>query len=276
MTRRARFVPALALMVAVAGCEKHTAPATSGAPEYLHEALSGDLAAELSLARCYDKGAEGVGCSPDPALACAWRGVRLASRSPELALADNTDFATACATGDPTERQRAAIALGDLVWRVHGRDLPDLPQLTDTLAKAPVLYPAVETVRAKVNGELARIGRPERLPAAGRGPAKEGEPVTWTSCSGPICLDAATPSFGGGVLAYRVTVAAAAGSPQGLAARLAAAGLDAPSALDILTSAAPRGVVKDGVCWSAGSADRGAAFAGASLAPCGAAPTFTH
>lgn len=276
MNARSPVAATLALLVALAGCEKHTSPATRGAPEYLHEALSGDLAAELTLARCYDKGAECLGYAPDPALACAWRGVRLASRGPELALADNTDFAAACTTDDPTSRQRAAIALGDLVRRVRGRDLPDLRELTDTLAKTPVLFTALETVRANVNGELERVGRSERLPVAGRGPAKEGEPISWTSCGGPICLDATTPSFGGGVLEYRVTVSATADSSPSLAARLAAAGLGAPSALDILANAAPRGVVKDGVCWSAGRTDDGAAFAGASLAPCGTTSAFPH
>ena len=268
-----RFLRSVVVIAAVAGlaaCERHTAPAARGAPEYFHGALSGDIDAQENLGHCYDKDGLCGGMSHDPSLACAWRGVRLASRSPRLALAENTAFESACAAEDPTTRQRAAIAFSDLSQRIWGRDLPDLNILAETLPKTPALYTSLETVRTDLNSELARSGRSERLPKFGP-PRETGEgvPVAWTSCNGPICLDAATPSFGGGVLNYRVTVAAGAGAPQNLAARLAAAGLEAPSAVAVLVAATPRGVAKGPVCWSSGPTQNGETFAGASLAPCG-------
>ena len=58
-----------AAAAAVGGCEKHGAPA-AGAPEYLHDALSGDIRAQAMLADCYGSDSRCLmGLGHDPALA---------------------------------------------------------------------------------------------------------------------------------------------------------------------------------------------------------------
>jgi hypothetical protein len=119
LMRTAGLALVLGVSVLAACSEEHKSTAIRNAPEYLHEALSGDVAAQASLADCFDKDSH---CgAPDPAMACAWRGVRLSSGSPELSLADVAAFETTCASNDQSTQQRASIALADYVTRIYGR-----------------------------------------------------------------------------------------------------------------------------------------------------------
>jgi hypothetical protein len=265
-----RCLPALLLLGGsmLASCEAHHATAIRGAPEYLHQALSGDISAQALLADCYGKSAC-VGFPSDPAMACAWRGVRLASQSDQLTLADAAAFAEACASSDPTFQQRASIALADFAQRIYGRGLPELRQL-EADAVRPRLYPSIDQVRLGVNAGLAGAGRPERLPVFGKPtPSQDGKTLQWSSCAEKICLTGVTPGFGGGIALYRVTVTAGAGGETlRLAASLAGAGLQSPSVADSLSLASPADHQQGAVCWRASQDARGATSVQASLAPC--------
>lgn len=264
-----------ALLTLLSGCEEHRGPATRGAPEFLHDALSGDIAQQDALATCYVKAGACVGLSPDPALGCAWRGVRLASQSPALSLADSEAFAAACANPDESVRQRESIAMIDLAARVYGRRLGALDNLLAASGSKDALYPSLELVRDRVNQTLGQMGQAERLPAfAARRPSDQTTPVSWSSCGPTICLDADTPPFGGGVQRYRVSVkATASGDPSALAARLATAGLDASATATILGQASTAQINLGPVCWFKGSRDA-VRYAGAARGPCPAAPVW--
>jgi hypothetical protein len=246
------------------GCEAHKSPAIAQAPEIQHEALIGAPGAQARLAGCYEAGAACLGVAPDPAMACAWRGVRLASHAPDLSLADSARYASACADSDETVRQRAAIAEIDLVTRIYGREASERASRVTLADTQTVLYPSIETVRTRANLALAGAGDGRRLPAFTTSrPAADGA-VVWSSCVDRLCLDGASPGWGGGLVRYRVTVA---GAP-GLAARLAGAGLDSPSVTDALKGPAPAELVQGPVCWRSGlDAGRGA-YVEASRAPC--------
>jgi hypothetical protein len=259
---------------ALAGCEEHHAAATRGEPEYLHQALSGDAQAQDVVAGCYAKAEGCLGIPPDPPLGCAWRGVRLASHSPELSLADTDAFAAACATRDATSHQRSMIAFTDLAARIYRRKFAELPELP--LAEEPTLYPSIEMVRSRANLQLLQAHRAERLPPFGPPvTSNDGKTLDWSSCSQAICLQGVSPSFGGGVLSYRVAVGSSAGDPGrlvSLAATLAAAGLQSPSSADEMAGAPLRAIEQGPVCWTAGRDAHGGAFAEASRYPCGVAP----
>lgn len=260
-------------VLALAGCEQHKAPAVSSAPAVQHDALSGNTASQAWLASCYAAGGRCIGVAPDPAMACAWSAVRLLSRSPDLALADSEAYEAACDLPRESDRQRAAIAAADFGDRIYGQGADARLAAGKALAETPVLYPSVEAVRGKVNLALAHARRAERLPAfAAPAPGRPGDTVvTWSSCADPICLQADTPAFGGGVIRYRVTVRiAGTGEPQaaGLAGRLAAAGLDAGSIGDTLGDGQPHEFVQGPACWRAGKDDPALMYAGAARAPC--------
>ena len=264
---------AVTLLLGLSGCnEEHKSSAIHGAPEHLHAALSGDIVQQSVLADCYGREGECAGYSADPAMACAWRGVRLASRSPTLSLSDSQAFITACAAPDEVFRQRASIALMDLSDRVFGRKLGALDQVTAALDSHDVLYPSIDAVRERVNTALAQNGKSERLPKFA--PARPGEadqPVAWSSCGPTICLEGFTPAFGGGVISYRVSVKSETTSPSqvdALASRLAAAGLEAPTAADALAATASMQTTLGPVCWTKGHGDTGLSYAGAARAPC--------
>ncbi|MGA0603131.1 hypothetical protein ACO2Q3_20660 [Caulobacter sp. KR2-114] len=243
-----------------------------GAPEHLHDALSGDIIQQGYLARCLDKDAPCAGYAADPPMACAWRGVRLASHSPTLSLSDSEAFVSACAAPDEVFRQRASIALMDLSDRVFGRKVGALDQMTATAESRDLLYPSIDAVRTRVNSALAQEDKGERLPPfAPAGPGDADQPVAWSSCGPTVCLEGFTPAFGGGLISFRVSVKSQTASPSqtdALAAKLAAAALEAPSAAAALSAAAPTQITAGPVCWSKGRGPSGLSYAGAARAPC--------
>lgn len=253
----------------LAACEKHPQHAVQGSPEYLHDALTGDVAAQAAVADCYDRG----GCPavpPDGALACAWRGVRAVSHSPALTLSDSTALAAACAPSDPTFRQRSAVAFADLAARVYGRPPSPLSQVLQHASSPSVLYPSIEAVRTKVDAELGALHRSEHLPPFGAPTLSgDGQTLAWSSCAGAVCLEGVTPSLGGGVVSYTLRVNRSAGTsaPQ-LAASLAAAALDARGIGEALSRPGPPSRELGGVCWRTAS-DASSASVKTMLAPCG-------
>jgi hypothetical protein len=260
--------------LALGACEAHHAPATRGAPEYLHDALSGDLAAQADLADCYEK-ASCLGYQGDRAMACAWRGVRLASASPTLTLADSTRFAATCAVNDPSLHQRASIAYADLTSRVFRRDPPQLDQAIADAGSRPVLYPSIEAVRTQLNAELGRMRQRPRLPVfAPARPGADGTTLEWSSCASGVCLSGVTPAYGGGVLRYQVTIQAAVwegSGPDRLAASLAAAGLQWPSLVQRLTQGDHTPAQLGPACGAIERRANGDVTAVVAAPPCGAA-----
>jgi hypothetical protein len=270
-----RYWPTLAALMTLAlgACEQHKAPAVSSAPSIQHDALSGKAASQAWLASCYAAGGRCVGIAPDPPMACAWSAVRLLSRSPDLGLADSEAYEAACNLLRESDRQRAAIAAADFGDRIYGQGAEARLAAGKALAETPVLYPSLESIRGKVNLALAQVRRAERLPAfAAPAPGKaEDSVITWSSCADPVCLQADTPAFGGGVIRYRITVRiAGTGEPQAalLAGRLAAAGLDASSLGATLGDGQPHEFVQGPACWRAGKDDPAVRYAGAGRAPC--------
>jgi hypothetical protein len=79
-----------------------------------------------------------------------------------------------------------------------------------------------------------------------------------------------SPAFGGGLFSYRVVVTGAQDNARPLAARLAAAGLDAAAVAAQLANSpeGPPGLSAGPVCWTIGRVRADAAFAGASLGSC--------
>ncbi|MBS0410975.1 MAG: hypothetical protein JSR86_13745 [Proteobacteria bacterium] len=267
--------PALAalLSLAVAACEQHKAPAVSSAPSIQHDALSGKASSQAWLASCYAAGGRCIGITPDPAMACAWSAVRLLSRSPDLSLADSEAYEAACNLPRESERQRAAIAAADFGDRIYGQGADARLAAGKALAETPVLYPSVEAVRTRINLALAHARRAERLPIfAAAPPAKAGDSaVAWSSCADPICLQADTPAFGGGVIRYRVTVRIAGtgeAAAATLAGRLAAEGLEASSLGELLGDGQQHEFGQGPACWRAGKDAAGIMYAGAARGPC--------
>jgi hypothetical protein len=275
---RLKSAAAMALLlgsIILAACnEEHKSTAIRKAPEYLHDALSGDVTAQASLAACFDKG--GI-CVPDPAMACAWRGVRLSSRSPELSLADVTAFEVACASTDPSTKQRALIALADYASRIYGRQAGERAQLPAGLTEQPILYPSINMVRENINRALTLAGRSERLPQFLKSKPTEDRAVqAWSTCAAALCLEGLTPAFGGGVISYRVTLqpgTAVRSGDAALAIRSAAAGLETPSAGDWMLESATPLVIQGPVCWMKGQEKSGTVYAMATPSPCRPAKT---
>lgn len=257
------------------GCEEHRSPAIKGAPEILHQALSGDADAQASLATCYAASGTCFGVAPDPPMACAWRGVRLASWRPDLSLADSERFRADCASPEQTFGQRASIALSDWTARIYRRQIGDVAQMSAALAKEEVLYPAIETARTRINRELARTGAGEQLAPFGEPkPSADASRLNWSACGKAVCLEGMTPSFGGGIIAYRVTVRSATARASALAASLAAAALEAPSAADLVQRSATPSFAVGPVCWLRGQGEPAGAYVGAQRAPCAADAGF--
>lgn len=267
MRNSARLATTLACamgLLGLTGCESHPPKVAKGAPEYLHDALGGDLAAQAVLAHCYDEGGDCLGIRSDPVMACAWRGVRLASRSPMLTLADTEDYAAACPTRESL-RQRAAIAQVNLSARIWGRTPDGESDGPQVQGHQRLLYPALDSVRLGVNQALARAGDKERLPAFGA-PRQDGaeSTMTWTSCTAAYCLVGVTPDFGGGVVRYRL-VARSTREKRPQTARLAAAGLNAEFAANAIVRS--RTATFGGICWLSDVGPDGS-FVEASRAPC--------
>ncbi len=275
MTRRVIPFSSALLSVAalvLAGCEQHAPKATRGAPEYLHEALSGDVPAQKNLIECYGSHDACGGLYPfDPALSCAWRGVRLASQAPDLTLVDEAAFTNACAQGDATFQQRLRLAQEDLTRRIYRTAAPIHSAAGPAVER---LYPSIEAVRGRMNSVLAKA-HAAPLPAFGAslGSQDSGRRI-WKTCSPTVCLEGIAPGWGGGLHSYRATVISATkpGHDRELAADLVGAGLEAPAiAADLLTPvmfSPPRSFPAAGVCWSAGTLATGQPFAGATPGPC--------
>ena len=264
-------VSALAAL-SLAGCEAHPPSIAKDAPAHLHAALSGDISAQAFVAACYAMAGGCIGQNPDPALACAWYGVRLASRSPALSLRDVDTFKTACAGLDTTGRQRAAIALDDLTRRVYRRPGSTLPPSVGELP-SDRLYPSIGTVYDRVNLALVRAHKPRLGALSLAQPTRDERVMAWTACSPTVCLRGQTPGFGGGLLRYRVEVKIdAATDPTAataLAAELAATGLDSPGvAADLATAAGIAPIATPAVCWMSGRGAGSGEFAEAAPAPC--------
>jgi hypothetical protein len=261
-----------AAAIALAGCEEHRQPAIQHAPEYLHEALAGDASAQMALVACLSAPEGCAGHPKDSAMACAWRGVRLASQSPDLSLSDQDAYLAACTGDDQTFRQRASVAQEDYTLRIYHRHAPTWPIAP---AKNDRLYPSIETVRERVNLALGR----SHLPLLPRFSAPQPAPndparIAWSSCAGAVCLEGMAPAFGGGLFSYKIDVNPApdAVAPIALAPQLAAAGMDAPGIGEDLRHAARehgfQGVQAGGVCWSDSVAAKGGYVASVSPAPC--------
>ena len=84
-------------------------------------AVGGDLNAQRELADCLSKG---CGDQPsDPALACAWRIVIVASGASDLTAADVEARRLACGDLSPPEQAAALAQAKSLFANIHGRDL---------------------------------------------------------------------------------------------------------------------------------------------------------
>lgn len=257
----------------LAGCEEHRQPAIHHAPEYLHEALAGDVGVQAALASCLDDQQGCVGFPHDAAMACAWRGVRLASRSPELSLADDDAFITSCMGGDRTSRQRAMIAQEDFTLRIYRRHAP--ASMTEPDDGPERLYPSIEMVRSRVNLALGSHQLP-LLPRFGAPQQKPADPtrIAWSSCAGAVCLEGIAPSFGGGLLSYKIAVSASPAAIQkdALAAQLVGDGLEAPGIAESLQSASAsagsRRLSAGGVCWTSDAMPNGVAAAEVTAGRC--------
>ncbi len=267
---------AMAMSVGVmllAGCEEHRQPAIQHAPEYLHEALAGDVGAQAALASCLEEKQGCVGSAQDAAMACAWRGVRLASQSPDLSLADDDAFVTTCMGGDRTSRQRASIAQEDFTLRIYRRHAPVSMMEPDDGPER--LYPSIDIVRGRVNLALGRRQLP-LLPRFGAPKPVQTDPtrITWSSCAGGVCLEGVAPAFGGGLLGYRIAVTASPASIQkdALAIQLVGDGLEAPGIAENLqnapASAGSRRMAAGGVCWTSGPSPTGAVVAAVTAGRC--------
>ncbi|MFI4974768.1 MAG: hypothetical protein ACHP84_09545 [Caulobacterales bacterium] len=273
MPRRC-FVGLLTMALVLAACEEHPKKAAQGAPEYLHQALTGDFASEGQIAACFAATEGCFGVPPDPAMACAWRGVRLAARSPELSLADDALFRTACAPTDETFRQRAQIAQDSLTRRIYNRAPPPFAAETAS-AMGPRLYPSMEILRRRVNIALARAHE-SPLPAFGAPQTTPNEHrLSWRTCTARACLEGLTPDYGGGVFRYAVTVKGAPkqAPDRAAAAQLAAAGLEADAVADSLVrTSAGRGETAQlyaaSTCWRLGVSPEGAPVASVEPGPC--------
>jgi hypothetical protein len=241
-------------VLALGACQREQhGPVVEGAPEHMHQALSGDEAAQAWVASCLAKTGQ-CGMKTDPALACAWRGVRLAAPAASRSLADVEAFDAACADLGPTGAQRAAIAFADLTTRVSHADLEELPVMFARVQAAEVLYPSAAALRTSVNEALTRGGS-QALPAyAAPTPAAEGRALVWVACSAQYCLEATAPAFGGGLQGYRLRARADA-APASVAAA-AAAGLDAPFMAQRLSQ--PGTFDRAGMCWTSGPGPDGA------------------
>jgi len=259
------------LAITAAACEDHAKTVARGAPEYLHEALTGNVRAQKMLADCLASNTGCTGEPNDPAMACAWRGVRLESHIPTLSLEDTKAYVVGCASNDETFRQRAALGQEEYTRRVYGR----APSSAAAPGRAALrlLYPSIESVRVRVNESLSGSGA-KRLPAFGA-PAVSADQrrLTWRSCAEEVCLEGETPAFGGGVFTYRINVASGGSRARAKAAVLAGAGLDAPSVTSGLVSSAAAAALDrmsvGAVCWTASSdIIKGAAWAAATLGPC--------
>lgn len=246
---RKRFeivVVAAVAALGLAGCEQHPQSRASRAPEYMHGALSGDIMEQAALADCYASGSGCMAIRKDIALSCAWRGVRLASHSPVLAVADNEAYAAACKDLEGTARQRAEIAEQDLSFRVWGRLAPG----DGALPSQPLLYPSAEAVRMRLNVELVRAKDSRRLPAFGAPRTGPNDALVWSTCADKLCLEATGPRYGGGLAGFKVVLSSAPGpARKAFAARLAGAALDAPGLASHLARIDGRSQTGP-VCWS--------------------------
>ncbi len=123
------------------------------------------------------------------------------------------------------------------------------------------LYPSIEMVRSRMNFTLGRRQLP-LLPRFGAPQQQPADPtrMVWRSCAGAVCLEGVAPSFGGGLLSYKVSISASSGAIQkdALATQLVGDGLEAPGIAETLQSASAsagsRRLTAGGVCWTSDAA----------------------
>ena len=175
--------------------------------------------------------------------------------------------------GDRTSRQRSSIAQEDFTLRIYRRHAP--ASMMEPGDGPERLYPSIETVRSRVNVALGRQQLP-LLPRFGAPQQIQADPdrISWNSCAGAVCLDGVAPTFGGGLLSYKITVSASPPSIQkdALADRLVGEGLEAPGIAEELQKApAPAGsrrLSAGGVCWASNALPAGGVVAAVTAGRC--------
>ena len=116
---RLRSNQLIVVALLVTGGASHGETAMSDALQ--KQALTGDLQAQRQLAETYRTGAKGT--APDPALACAWRIVVVASRHPDVTAQDTENRKRDCDGLDQAQQRAATAEAKALVQRLYGRDL---------------------------------------------------------------------------------------------------------------------------------------------------------
>ena len=90
--------------------------------EIERNAMAGDIRAQRQLADCYLNGCPGL-ASPDPALACAWHIVLIASGSPQVTPTDIEARKLSCGSLQAEQQRKAANEAKAIVAKLHGREL---------------------------------------------------------------------------------------------------------------------------------------------------------
>jgi hypothetical protein len=90
--------------------------------EIERNAMAGDIRAQRQLADCYLNGCPALP-SPDPALACAWRIVIIASGDPQITASDVEARKAACGSLQAEQQRRATAEAKAVVVKLYGREL---------------------------------------------------------------------------------------------------------------------------------------------------------
>jgi hypothetical protein len=90
--------------------------------EIEREAMAGDIRAQRQLANCYLSGCPGL-ASPDPALACAWHIVIVASGDRQITAADIEARKRSCGGLQMEQRRKATNEATAIVSKLYGREL---------------------------------------------------------------------------------------------------------------------------------------------------------
>jgi hypothetical protein len=90
--------------------------------EIARNAMGGDIPAQRQLANCYLSGCPGL-ASPDPALACAWHIVIVASGDPQITAADIEARKLACGNLQTEQQRKATAEAKAIVAKLYSREL---------------------------------------------------------------------------------------------------------------------------------------------------------
>lgn len=90
-------------------------------------ALRRDYHSQRRVALCLSSGCDGS-VRVDRSLACAWRKLILASGSPYVDLSDTRNFRQDCAGLSHEEQVGARSHAGELMMRLYGKPLPEMPR----------------------------------------------------------------------------------------------------------------------------------------------------